>query len=261
MNNIKLKDRIDSYKEATDFKLLNRVPLIICVNGRSFSKNTSLLEKPYCAKFSESMLSTTLRLCSEIDGTLFAYQFNDEIVLIVRNDQHYDTAAWYDNKLQKISSITASIATLHFNACAAKIDLNLTGDSLFTSQVFIVPNIVEAINTMIYKQQQNFQIAIQSACFYELLKKYDVNSIKEMLSGLSFDDKVDFLNQECNIDYNNYPMAFRRGAACYKIPKVFGGTMKSKWSVNLEIPIFTKAPDFLNNILKNGSDIFRNENF
>ena len=152
----KLKDRIDSYRDASDYKLLNRLPIIICVNGRSFAKNTSLLKKPYDESFSECILSTTLRLCSEIEGAFFAYQHGDEIVIVARNDQNPDTTPWYDNKIQKICSVTASIATSHFNKCATAIELNLTGEPAFTSQVFVVPNIMEATNTMIYKQQQNF---------------------------------------------------------------------------------------------------------
>jgi tRNA(His) guanylyltransferase len=261
MSNFKLKDRIDSYREASDYKLLNRLPIIICVNGRSFAKNTSLIDKPYCAKFAECILSTTLRLCSEIDGALFAYQHGDEIVIVARNDQNPDTAPWYDNKLQKICSVTSSIASLHFNECASAIGLNLGGDSIFTSQVFVVPNIMEATNTMIYKQQQNFHASIQSACFYELLKKYDKNNIKEMLNGLSLDEKIDLLNQECGIDFNDYPLPFRRGAAAYKVPKVTDGAMKNKWWINLELPIFTKDQSFLTNIFKNGADIFRNGSF
>lgn len=258
MPNIKLKDRIDSYQEASDFKLLNRLPIIICVNGRSFAKNTSLIDKPYCPKFSECMLSTTLKLCSEIEGAIFAYQHNDEIVIVVRNDQNSETSPWYDNKLQKICSITASIATSHFNNCVNAIDLNLLGDVVFTSQVFAVPNIVEAINAMIFKQQQNFHTSIQFACFYELLKKYDKNNIKEMLTGLSIDEKIDLLHQECDVDFNEYPTIFKRGAACYKIPKVIKGvSMKNKWNVNLELPIFTKDQSFLSNIFRMGADIYR----
>jgi tRNA(His) 5'-end guanylyltransferase len=208
------------------------------------------------------MLATTLKLCSEIEGALFGFQHNDEIVIIVRNDQNLDTNPWYDNKLQKISSVTASIATLYFNTYAASKDLNLVGDCVFTSQAFAVPNIMEAINTIVYKQQHNFHTSIQFACFYELLKKYDKNNIKEMLSGLSMDEKVDLLHQECNIDFNEYPHSFRRGAACYKIPKIVGdGSMKNKWAVNKELPIFTKDQSFLTNIFKNGADIFRQDSF
>jgi tRNA(His) 5'-end guanylyltransferase len=237
---------------------MNRVPVLIYINGRSFAKGTELLDKPYCSKFAECIMSTMLRLCAEVEGTLFGYQHNDEIIIVARNDQTLETVPWFDNKLQKICSITASIATMHFNKCATAIELNLIGDPVFSSQVFTVPNIMEATNTMIYKQQHNFHTSIQFACFYELLKKYDKTTIKEMLSGLSVDEKIDLLHQECNIDFNDYPIHFRRGAACYKIPKVLeDGTMKNKWVVNPDLPIFTKDQTFLTNIFKHGADLFR----
>ena len=256
MSDLKLKDRIESYYNSTDYKILNRVPIITCINGRGFSKSTSLLDKPYCKEFAEVMHSTMLRLCSEIEGAFFGYQYNDEIIIISRNDQNIDTASWYDNKLQKICSVTSAIATKQFNKISS--NLNIMGDAIFTSHVFIVPTIAEAINTCIYHQQHNFYIAIQSACFYELLKKYNKNSIKEMLSGLSVDEKIDLLKQECDIDFHNYPIAFRRGVAGYKVPKVVNEVMKNKWVINNNLPIFTKEQSFLGNIFRMGSDIFRN---
>jgi tRNA(His) 5'-end guanylyltransferase len=262
MSNLKLKDRIDSYQEASDYKLLNRIPIVIAINGRAFSKATSLLDKPYCPKFAECILSTMMKICTEVEGALFSYQYNDEIIVIARNDQSQETSPWYDNKIQKIASVTASLATLHFNKCASAVDLNLMGDPVFLSQVFAVPNIGEAVNAIIHKQQQNFHVSIQAACFYGLLKKYDKNTIKDMLSGLSIDEKIDLLAQECSIDFNEYPLVFRRGAACYKTPKVTGdGIMKNKWAVNPDLPIFTKDQSFLSNIFKNGADIFRKESF
>jgi tRNA(His) 5'-end guanylyltransferase len=261
MSTSKLKDRIERYQSVTDQRLLDRVPIIICVNGRGFSKVTQLLDKPYCPKFAECILSTTLRLCNDVEGALFAYQFNDEIVVVTRNDQNIDTNPWYDNKLQKICSVTSAIATMHFNDCATTVDLNMTGDPIFTSQVFTAPNIGEAINTIIYKQQQNFHTSIQSACLYELIRKYDKNTIKEMMAGLSIDEKVDLLAQEADINFNDYPTSFRRGVAAYRVPIVSGESMRNKWYLNTEPPIFTKDQSFLTNIFKNGADIFRQESF
>src|SRR5271166_14859 len=105
---VKLKDRISSYQTLSDVRLLPKVPIIIVINGRSFSKITSLLDKPYCAKFAEVILNTMLRLCAEIEGAIFSYQYNDEIIVVARNDQNNETVPWYDNRAQKISSITAS---------------------------------------------------------------------------------------------------------------------------------------------------------
>lgn len=257
----KLKDRIEGYQAATDYKLLNRVPIVICVNGRGFSKVTQLLDKPYCPKFAECIVSTMIRLCTDVEGALFGYQLNDEIVIVARNDQSNDTNPWYDNRLQKICSVTSAVATMHFNECAEDLKLDMAGTPIFTSQVYVVPTVGEAVNTLIYKQQQNFHTSIQSACFYELIKKYDKNTIKEMMAGLTVDEKIDLLSQECNVDFNNYPLAFRRGVAAYKVPKVTADSMRNKWHLNLEPPIFTKDQSFLSNIFKNGADIFRQESF
>ena len=57
-----------------------------------------------------------------------------------------------------------------------------------------------------------------------------------MLTGLNNEDKIDLLKQECNINYNDYPSAFRRGFAAYKVPTL----TKTKWQLNNELPIFTK---------------------
>ena len=255
----KLKDRIDTYQAGTDYLLMPRTPVIIVINGRGFTKLTQLLDKPFCPKLLECFTSTTLRLCSEIEGTVFAYQHNDEIVLITRNDQTLETEAWYDNRLQKICSISASLATRYFSHYTNQIRLDLSGDPIFTSQVFTVPTIGEAINTIVFKQQRNFHTSISLACMYELIKKYDKNSIKDMLGGLTVDEKIDLLRQECQVEFNDYPVAFRRGTACYKTPKIVDQSTKYKWYLNTEPPIFTKDQSFLSNLFRNGADIFRQE--
>ena len=43
------------------------------------------------------------------------------------------------------------------------------------------------------------------------------------------------------VDFNEYPTPFRRGVACYKIPQINNeGTMKNKWIMNPDLPIFAK---------------------
>lgn len=243
------KDRVESYQELSNFRLMAKLPVILTINGRSFSKLSSLIDKPYCPKFGECLYSTAIRLCSEIDGVVFGYVHGDDITLVLRNDQTNDTLPWCNNQINKITSIASSVASLHFNKCAAALDLNIV-DPTFISTCFTVPNLSEAINTIIYKQQQNFYTSIQFACFYEMIKKFDKQAIKDMLSGLSFDDKVQLLKQECDVDYYQYPTEFRRGVALYKIPKVYEGNMKFKWHVNYDLPIFTKEQSFLSAVFK-----------
>lgn len=246
----KLKDRIENYRQIVDSRIMPKVPIVICINGRNFAKTTQLLDKPFCKDFYECILATMLKLCSNIEGSIFAYQHNDEIVIITKNDQNIDTDPWCDNKIQKICSITSAAATLYFNEAISSLQLNTSGDSLFTSQIFGVPNQSEAINTIIYHQQQNFHTSIQSACLYNLLNKYDKNTIKDMLNGLNIDEKIGLLLQECDINFNDYPLSFKRGAAVYKTQQIVDDNLKNKWIINDALPIFTKDQSFLTNIFR-----------
>ena len=250
MSYIKLKDRIESYQKSSQQYLLNKVPVVLTINGRSFSKLTSLINKPFSENFSDAMISTTLKLCSEVEGAFFGYQFNDEIVIISKNDQNIDTMPWYENNAQKICSAGCSIATNHFNNVSSSV-LNLMQDATFVGEIFTVPNFTEVINTLIYKQQQNFYIAVQSACLYNLLKKYNKNTIMEMLAGLSLDEKIDILYHECGVDFDKYPITFRRGVGVYRSPKIIDGFVDNKWTINTDLPVFSKEPSFLNNLIKN----------
>lgn len=247
MNTSKLKDRIDSYYQSTNYKLISSLPTIININGRNFSKNTSFLGKPFDEDLSNCFLSVTLKMCSEIEGVHFAYQYNDEIILICQNN--VNSNQWYDGNLQKTCSAVTAAATLYFNENISNLGLNM-GGCLFLTNIFQVPSLAETVNTLVYKQQHNFLTSIQFACFYELLKKYDKNTIKEMLSGLTIDEKIDLLKQETGVDFNDYPLTFRRGAGFYKIPKLDNGILKNKWTVDTNLPIFTKDQSFLTNKLK-----------
>ena len=81
-----------------------------------------------------------------------------------------------------------------------------------------------------------------------------------MLSGLTSDEKIDLLLQECDINFNDYPIAFRRGAASYRAPKLINNDIvKNKWIINEELPIFTQDNSFLVNIVKNGADLIRKD--
>lgn len=260
-SNFTLKNRIQTYEKVSNYTLLNRVPLIITINGRSFSKTTSLLDKPFSTPFIECMSSCLLKVAQEIEGCLFGYCFNDEIVLVLKNDTNDGNDSWYNNEIQKIVSVIASITTLQFNNYAKTSELNILGDAIFLANVFAVPYIMEAVNVLVAKQQLAFQKAVQFACFYELLKKFNKNDIREMLSGTNTDEKINLLQQEANIDFNEYSPIFKRGVACYRAPSLleYNGEeiVKNKWKLDLDLPIYTKDHSFLSSILKNGSDIFR----
>ncbi len=257
---ITLKDRINSYKDACSHKLMRKVPLVITVNGRGFSRVTSNIMKPFSSEFSNVMCATTAKLCQEIDGAVFGFCFGDDITIIARNDQNAETMPWFQNDIQKIVSAAASIATLEFSNAARSIGLGLASDAAFSASVFAVPNVTEAINVLVSKQQLSFQSSLNFAVYYELRKKYGDEAL-EMVQGRTLEEKEEILHSVCGITLNSYDLSFRRGIAYYRAPTLVSGTsgqiFKNKWILNNEIPVFTKDHAFLSQIFKSGLDIFR----
>lgn len=255
-----LKERVSLYEEAYDYKIIKKLPIIICLNGRSFKKITSLLEKPFSTEFQEIMCAVSLKLMQEIDGVVIAYSFNDEIILILRNDQSIDTEAWYDNHIQKIVSAAASIATLEFNRLVDIGEVKMMGDPIFIANCFAVPNLIECINFLISKQQQANQSSVSMACFYELIKKFNIEIVKKTIQERTLSEKLEILSDQCGVDYNKYPLSFRQGIAVYRTLKMVrtssGDELRKKMVVDTELPIFTKNHDFLSMIFK-GQDIIR----
>ena len=259
-----LKERVDYYINLNNPELMRKLPVIIVINGRSFKKTTSLLQKPFCPIFSEAMCAVMIKLAQEVDGCSFVYSFSDEIVLVARNDQTTETGAWYNNKIQKIASVSASIATYEFNRISKMNGMQVFGDPIFHSQTFTVPTIMEAINVLISKQQQAFHNALSMACFYELIKKHSPDIVQQTLIEKSPQAKAEILLEECNIDINSYPLPFRRGCATYRVPRVVstveGEEIKNKLTVDMELPLFSKNHEFLQSIIKSGRDILRARN-
>lgn len=256
-----LKERVEEFEAVADSKLMRKLPVIVELNGRSFKKTTSMLSKPYDALFAETMCAVMIKLASEIDGTTFVYAANDEIILVSRNDQTNETGAWCNNKAQKMVSIAASVATCEFNRVAKLNDMQLLGDAIFAAKAFVVPNIVESINVLIHKQQKAYHNALSMATFYELLKKHTPDTVRQILYDKSTQEKEEILLDECDKHFDSYDTAFRRGCACYRVPKIVdtdvGQEIRNKLIVDTNLPVFTRDTEFLGSIFRQGRDIFR----
>ena len=244
-----LRERVNSYREISDYKLLPKLPIITVVNGRQFRKITSLLEKPFDVRFVELMAGSAIKLMHEIDGSMFAFAYSDEIIVVSRNDQTVSTEPYYDGKIQKISSITASVATLEFSRLAARRGIELFGEPVFTSECFVVPNVMEAVNYIISKQQRAFYIALYQTCYYLMSKSYDPNRVKDILDSKTLEEKIEILKDDFGRDFMSEPSMVQRGIGLYRMDKVFDGGVKRKLTVDMELPLFAKDIEFLVRVL------------
>ena len=234
------------YEDAFRIYLPKRIPLIIRVDGKAFHTFTRSLERPFDKDFMDAMLDTAIRLCAEIQGVKLAYWQSDEISLLITDYDTLTTQAPYDKNLQKLVSISASIATSSFNMRTQWIDeyresrcLPFKFKSLgnFDSRAFILPK-EEVCNYFLWRQQDATRNSINSVGQAHFSPK--------QLHGLNTSKVQDLLFKEKGVNWNDLPVIEKRGAC---IVKQEGG-----WVVDREIPIFSQDRTYVNKFVYIGED-------
>lgn len=107
--------RMQNYKYTSDQSLMRRTSVIIHIDGMHFHTFTKGLDKPFDEILVRSMQDTAKYLCENIQGCALAYTQSDEINLLLIDYQGLDSQSWFDNRIQKLTSAAASLATLEFN--------------------------------------------------------------------------------------------------------------------------------------------------
>jgi len=244
------------YESNFDITLTNRLPVIIRLDGKGFSKFTKKIdaEKPFDNRLSDWMANAMKNVASKIEGCVFGFTQSDEITLVLRNDQSLETVPWFGNRLQKICSITSSMITANFNAeifnsHQQETDLPL---AYFDARAFVVPNIDEMINCLIWRQQDCTKNSISCACYYEVAKLRGKKTTRKTMEGLNKKQQQELLFSETGINWNDYATRFKRGIGCRKVEKNYCNDevvyTRSVWGFDYELPIFSTNRDYLKNI-------------
>lgn len=110
-----LGERMKGYEKVSRLHLMRRNPVVIRIDGKAFHTFTKGMKKPFDNILMESMDMATKFLCENIQGCKMGYTQSDEISLLLVDYDKIDTSAWFDNNIQKIASVSASMATLAFN--------------------------------------------------------------------------------------------------------------------------------------------------
>ena len=216
-------------------------------------------------------------LCENIQGCVLGYTQSDEISLVLTDYAELTTDAWFGNNLQKMCSISASMATLAFNkffsdrvqdfmydCCddfgdeiipekkneydnACKVYFNKLNAAMFDSRVFTIPK-EEVCNYLIWRQQDATRNSIQSVG--------QANFSQKELHGKSCNKIQDMLMLQKGINWNDYSATLKRGSCCIRtvihdsITEVKGGESPiSKWIIDNEIPIFTQDRNYVEKLI------------
>ena len=115
MENNSLGDRMKEYENISRIYLTKRSPVIIRIDGKAFHSFTKGFIRPFDKMLMETMAETAKFLAENISGCKLAYTQSDEISLLLTDYDTIKTQPWFENNLQKLVSIAASMATLQFN--------------------------------------------------------------------------------------------------------------------------------------------------
>lgn len=102
------------YESRSNYQLTRRVPVIIRVDGKCFSKFCKRFVKPYDTFLNTTLNQVMLKLCQNVQGVKFTERHSDEISLLVTDYDDIKTDAYFDYKIQKICSTVAALATAEF---------------------------------------------------------------------------------------------------------------------------------------------------
>lgn len=269
MRNDNLGDRMKTYENVTRTYLTRRTPVIIRIDGKAFHSFTRGFKKPFDSVLVEAMQQTMKYLCENIEGCVFGYTQSDEITLVLCDYKKLTSQAWFDNNIQKICSISASMATMIFNRFFDEITKtyansvpyygtmypcdeqeriyidnlkkSISKGAMFDSRVFNIPK-EEVNNCLLWRQQDATRNSIQAVA--------QANFPHKHLEGKNCNELQEMLWQEKGINWNDYPIHLKRGSCCVKSTytlEIDGkDVQRSEWVIDNEIPIFSQNTNYVN---------------
>lgn len=261
-----LNMRMKGYEKQSRVYLKEKEPVIIRIDGKGFSKYTKGFKKPFDKILMETMFETTKFLCANIQNCQVAYTQSDEITLLLVDYINEKADAWFKNNIQKLCSISSSMATLAFNKSFIQIvekyhqeDLISNEEyefykskyhlAMFDSRAFNLPK-EEVVNCFIWRQEDCIRNSIQ------MLGR--ANFSHKKLDGVNTLNIKKLLKEELNIDWEELSVHLKRGAIIHK-HEFFNeetNTIRKKWMLLDDTPVFSKQKEFINNyVLRSVTDI------
>ncbi|MCU1330511.1 MAG: hypothetical protein JWN34_5881 [Bryobacterales bacterium] len=212
------------YEDALRLYVPRRTHVVIRIDGRGFHTFTAKLERPYCHRLADAMDQAALLLCQEMIGCRFAYGQSDEYSFVLSDLEPPGAPLWFDGNVQKIVSVSASLFTGFFNQAFGG-----EKPGAFDSRVIVIAQRSEVEKYLLWRQldaSANSLNMLASAHFAH-----------NDLVGRSTAEKHELLHGK-GVNWAKQPADFKRGRGIVHAGK--GG-----WKVDTEIPIFNRAPEYL----------------
>lgn len=221
------------YENIPKTRLMRRTPVAIRLDGKAFHTFTRGFQKPFDFVLMDAMQKTMKYLCENIQGCVFGYTQSDEITLILVDYQKFTSDAWFDYEVQKLTSVSASMATMAFNKYFSEnvedvIKYNSTHDSLVERKEGLLDNYISAVERGACFDARCFNIPKEEVTNLIYWRQLDAtrNSIQmvgqtnfshDELQNKTCDMIQDMLMTKYGINWNNFTIPCKRGTACIRV--------------------------------------------
>lgn len=148
--------RMKKYEDTSVFS--KDLPLMVRIDGRSFSKFTRSFKKPFDSNINYAMKQTTINLMNATNAHAAYYQ-SDELTLFYPILENPLSEREFGGKKFKIVSNYASLATAYFNNALQHPKNKL---ATFDCRAFHVPTNFEVINNFIWRMQDARKNSVSS---------------------------------------------------------------------------------------------------
>lgn len=257
------------YEQIPKTRLMRRTPVIIRIDGKAFHTFTKGFKRPFDEVLMKTMQETTKYLCENVQGCVLGYTQSDEITLVLVDYERFETAAWFDYEIQKMCSVSASMATMAFNKYFRN-NVEAFGDNavenfdngttlqtylkalekgaMFDARVFNIP-IEEVTNCIYWRQLDASRNSVQMVG--------QANFSHKELQGKTCNDVQDMLMLQKNINWNDFPTYQKRGTCVVRNKHLYryyhngclenateeydlhdASKSENEWIIDKDIPVF-----------------------
>lgn len=157
---ILLGDRMKKFEDITRSYLIQKMPVIIRVDGRAFHSYTKQkwCDFPYSFILINTFHKTVLKVCEKTMNIVLAYHQSDEVSFLLKDYDRRNQQQLFDGNIQKIVSTFASKFTYWFNKFITEelkcsdYDTSNLSSAEFDTRVFNIP-LHDVTNYFIWRQK------------------------------------------------------------------------------------------------------------
>lgn len=285
MDRSDLAERMKGYEKRNRYYLQRRMPVILRLDMRAGHSFTKGFKRPFDEVFIKSMQETAKYLCENIQNCKISYQQSDEITLLLIDYDRLNTDCFFDYRVDKLCSITASMATMAFNKFfenyvdeyrfskwdgVSKYEDDTWGyiqtllnavdkGAMFDARCFNIPK-EEVTNNFYWRQLDASRNSIQMVG--------QANFSHKELQNKSCNDIQDMLMTQKDINWNDLPIYQKRGSCCVKNKVVVesdgvmaiaqlrdASKLENEWIIDADIPIFKgKSREYIDKLVFVGEE-------